>query len=274
MNNSIAFIGGGNMATSLIAGLLTNTFTADQILVADPDAENRAFLDQKYQVRTTENNINSLSSDTIILAVKPQMLQQVCRQLAASGNISDQQFVSIAAGIESESINRWLGGNRAIVRCMPNTPALVGYGATALFANDRVTEQQKDLAEEILKAVGICIWLSFENEIDAVTAVSGSGPAYFFLLMEAMQKAGQDLGLKPEVAKLLTIQTALGAAKMASESDDEPAVLRQKVTSKGGTTEQAILSFQNAGFSQTVKTALQAANDRSQTLAKELGKDS
>ena len=201
-------------------------------------------------------------------------MQQVCTELAAASQTNECLFISIAAGILSNDINRWLGNNKAIVRCMPNTPALVGCGASGLYANNCVNAHQKNTAEQILQAVGISLWVNDEGELDAVTAVSGSGPAYFFLLMEAMQAAGRSLGLNPETAKQLTIQTALGAASMANSSDVEPSVLRQRVTSKGGTTEQAINSFENADFNNLVKAAMQAAYDRSKTMAEELGKAS
>ena len=213
MTTSIAFIGGGNMATSLIAGLLKETLKPDQILVAEPDAKRRELLENQFSIKTSGNNSDCLQSDTIVLAVKPQILQQVCSQLASSVDTTDCLFLSIVAGIKSDDINRWLGDGQAIVRCMPNTPALVGCGASALYANEAVSKQQKITAEQILQAVGISLWVNNEDEIDAVTAVSGSGPAYFFLLMEAMQSAGESLGLSPETAKQLTIQTALGAAK-------------------------------------------------------------
>lgn len=262
------------MATSLIAGLLKETLTPEQILVAEPDANRRTQLENQFSVKTTENNADCLSHDTIVLAVKPQVLQQICRQLASSPQTANCLFISIAAGIQSEDINRWLGGNQAIVRCMPNTPALIGFGASALYANQTVSDPQKISAEQTLQAVGICLWVNNEDEIDAVTAVSGSGPAYFFLLMEAMQAAGVSLGLDADTAKKLTIQTALGAASMAANSDEAPSVLRQRVTSKGGTTEQAIKSFEKADFHNIVKMALQAACDRSKSMANELGKDS
>ena len=269
----MAFIGGGNMATSLIAGLLKETLKPEQILVAEPDADKRAQLENQFSIKTTENNVDCLNSDTIVLAVKPQLMQQICRQLASSAQEANRLFISIAAGIKSDDINRWLGSNQAIVRCMPNTPALVGCGATALFANKTVTAEQKSSVEQTLQAVGISLWVSNEDEIDAVTAVSGSGPAYFFLLMEAMQAAGESLGLDADTAKKLTIQTALGAARMAGNGDEDPATLRERVTSKGGTTEQAINSFEQSDFHNTVKNALQAAYDRSKTMADELGKD-
>lgn len=261
------------MASSLIGGLLSSTTKANQILVAEPDANKCSELQRQWGIKTTDNNPEALGSDVVVLAVKPQLLQNVCRELADSANENQPLFISIAAGVRSTDINRWLGGNKAIVRCMPNTPALLQAGATALLANDRVAESQKILAENILQSVGITLWVDSEKELDAVTALSGSGPAYFFLLMEAMQKAGIELGLDAATAQKLTLQTALGAARMATESDVDAATLRARVTSKGGTTEQAINSFENAGFHQIVKDALEAAANRSRTLADELGKD-
>lgn len=272
MNSTIAFIGGGNMSSSLIGGLLAASVTPEQLLISEPDIDRRTTLEQQFGIKTTADNIATLDSDVIILAVKPQILQPICRQLA-SGNTQRPLFISIAAGVRSEDIERWLGDKAAIVRCMPNTPALLQCGATALYANTQVSDAQKQTADEILQAVGISLWVAEEAELDAVTAVSGSGPAYFFLLMEAMQAAGVQLGLAPETALELTLQTALGAARMAKESDADPAMLRQRVTSKGGTTEQAIISFENADFRQIVQQALNSACAQSRKLATELGKD-
>jgi len=217
-----------------------------------------------------------LRCDTVVLAVKPQLLKMVCQQLDAS-KYRNNLFISIAAGVNSSDINRWLSRNnmdkQAIVRCMPNTPALLQCGASGLYANEQVSEMQKQQAEEILQAVGLVLWVSSEEQLNAVTAVSGSGPAYFFLMMEAMQQAGEKLGLPAEIAEKLVLQTALGAARMATESDVSPAELRQRVTSKGGTTEQAIASFQSADFQQIVFRALEAANNRSISLAEELGSE-
>ncbi|MDH5710353.1 MAG: pyrroline-5-carboxylate reductase [Gammaproteobacteria bacterium] len=275
MTLSIAFIGGGNMASSLIGGLLSSSEPPASTLVAEPDKDQRQRLEQQFGVRTSADNIDALQADVVMLAVKPQLLQQVCRQLAEALVQQGKRplFISIAAGIRSDDINRWLGGHQAIVRCMPNTPSLLKVGATALFANTQVDDLQKLLADTILQAVGINLWVNNENELDAVTAVSGSGPAYFFLMMEYMQQAGIKLGLEAETAKKLVLQTALGAAMMADKSDVDAATLRARVTSKGGTTEQAIKSFQGAHFEQIVENALKAARDRSQTLADELGKD-
>ena len=275
MSTSIAFIGGGNMASSLIGGLISSSEQSDNILVAEPSAEQRKQLTQQFDIQTTEDNTDTLNADVVVLAVKPQLIQVVCRALAEELGKTNKQtlFISIAAGVRSADIDRWLGGNQAIVRCMPNTPSLLQAGATGLYANKKVNDSQKSLAENILQAVGITLWVNAEDELDAVTAVSGSGPAYFFLLMEAMQQAGIKLGLKEEIAEKLVLQTALGAALMANNSDVNAATLRARVTSKGGTTEQAIKSLQNSNFEKLVETALKAANDRSQTLADELSKD-
>lgn len=275
MSTSIAFIGGGNMAASLIGGLISSSVPEANIMVAEPNQEQRSRLQQQFSVHTTADNSDTLGADVVILAVKPQLLQTVCRALSETLNQSGRQplFISIAAGVRSDDIDRWLGGNRVIVRCMPNTPSLLRSGATGLYANPHVSAAQKTVAETILHAVGITLWVGKEDELDAVTAVSGSGPAYFFLLMEAMQQAGVRLGLAPETSEKLVIQTALGAAQMADHSELDVATLRAQVTSKGGTTEQAINHFQQAGFEQLVENAMQAACDRSRTLANELGKD-
>jgi len=263
------------MAASLIGGLLNAGLPESKITVSDPGQSQRESLQQQFSVATTTDNNRILDCEIIVLAVKPQLLKQVCQQLDNS-NSAGALFISIAAGVSSTDINRWLSADdsspqQAIVRCMPNTPSLLQCGASGLFANPFVSDEQKQHAEQILQAVGITLWVADESQLNAVTAVSGSGPAYFFLLMEAMQQAGEDLGLDAEVAQQLVLQTALGAARMAIESDVTPAELRQRVTSKGGTTEQAILSFQSADFQQIVSDALKAANDRSISLADELG---
>lgn len=260
------------MASSLIGGLLNAGFSATNIMVAEPDETRRQVLQDQFNIRTSADNDALLDAEIIILAVKPQLLKVVCQQFDRS-KIDNSLFISIAAGVRSADINHWLGGNRAIVRCMPNTPALLQCGASGLFANVFVSDEQRQQAEKIMQAVGIALWVDTDEQLNAVTAVSGSGPAYFFLMMEAMQQAGEDLGLTAEVARQLVLQTALGAARMASESDSSPAELRQMVTSKGGTTEQAILSFQSANYQQIVLDALEAANNRSISLAEELGSE-
>ena len=267
---TIGFIGGGNMAISLIGGLISAGTSESDITVAEPDESRRHALQEQFDITTTADNKTTLSCDVVVLAVKPQLLKQVCQQLDVEQK-NNCLFISIAAGIKSTDIDNWLNGGQSIVRCMPNTPALLQCGASGLFANDAVSDQQKKQAEEIMKAVGIVIWVDTEQQINAVTAVSGSGPAYFFLMMEAMQHAGEELGLTNDVAQQLVLQTALGAARMATENEASPAELRKMVTSKGGTTEQAILSFQSADYQKIVSDALKAANDRSISLADELG---
>lgn len=265
------------MTASLIGGLATAPDHAEQVLVCEPDADRRQQLQNQFGVRTSADNTDALTQDILVLATKPQQLQSVCRQLAAeikTGPSSNEPlFISIAAGVHSKDIDRWLGANRAVIRCMPNTPALVQCGATGLYANASTSASQKQNAETILQAVGITLWVDDEAQLDAVTALSGSGPAYYFLMMEAMQAAAEQLGLDPGTAMKLSIQTALGAARMASENDIHPGILRQRVTSKGGTTEQALKSFEQAGFQQQVLNAMKAAHQRSQSLAQELAQD-
>ena len=276
---TIGFIGGGNMASSLIGGLINAGYSASDITVSEPDQARRDSLSTEFGIRTCAENNDVLSSQIIILAVKPQLLKMVCQQLSPAD--TDALFISIAAGIKSTDIDRWLHDGTelsqdqplAIVRCMPNTPSLLQCGASGLYANEQVSDMQRDQAQAILEAVGIVSWVETEALLNAVTAVSGSGPAYYFLMMEAMQQAGEKLGLSAEVSRQLVLQTALGAARMAIENDIAPAELRKMVTSKGGTTEQAILSFQSAGFEKIVEQALQAANDRSISLADELGSE-
>jgi pyrroline-5-carboxylate reductase len=273
MSTRIAFIGGGNMTTSLVGGLIAAGTSPSAIMVAEPDPDKRALLSQQFEVATTENNAETLQQDVVVLAVKPQLMQTVCKQLARSGDDHQPLFVSIAAGIRSKDIVRWLGNDVAVVRCMPNTPALIRCGATALYADHTVDEPQRQMAETILRAAGITAWVESEDLLDVVTALSGSGPAYFFLLMEAMQKTAVNMGLDHETAATLTLQTALGAARMAAESDAGPEQLRGRVTSKGGTTAAAISSFEQNDFHNSVSKALKAACNRSRELANELGKD-
>ncbi|MFT4650755.1 MAG: pyrroline-5-carboxylate reductase [Flavobacteriales bacterium] len=269
MNQQLCFIGGGNMASSLIGGLIGNNYPAANITVSDLNQDQLNRLTQTFNIATsTDTTKVCASADIIVLAVKPQVLQLVCEQLAHCSIKSECLFISIAAGVRESNINRWLGGNRSIVRCMPNTPALVQLGATGIFANTLVSSKQKDRAETILDAVGLSVWVEKEDHLDAVTAISGSGPAYFFYFIELLQKSAEKLGLPPETAKVLAQQTALGAASMAQGKD--MAELRAQVTSKNGTTEQAILSFQENNLASLVDNATQAAHDRSVELASEL----
>ncbi|RMG60028.1 MAG: pyrroline-5-carboxylate reductase, partial [Gammaproteobacteria bacterium] len=208
-----------------------------------------------------------------VLAVKPQVMRTVAEGLAPALDAHPQLVISIAAGIREADLDRWLGGGRAIVRCMPNTPALVRSGASGLHANARVSDAQRELAEHILRAVGLVVWVEQEAQIDAVTAVSGSGPAYFFLVMEAMTDAGERLGLERETARLLTLETALGAARLALESGEDVATLRERVTSKGGTTEAALRVLTEGGLPELFDEALKAAARRAAELADQLGAD-
>jgi pyrroline-5-carboxylate reductase len=269
--NKIGFIGGGNMASSLISGLIASGHAPEQIWVSDINPDTLSDLKKQLNVNTSVNNDDVVNAaDVVVLAVKPQTLNAVAQGIAALIQQKKPLVVSIAAGINQNSLSRWLGADTAIVRCMPNTPALVLTGATALHANSKVTAEQCDLAENILRAVGIALWVDDEAELDAVTAVSGSGPAYFFLLMEAMEKAALELGLKQETARLLVQQTALGAAKIALESAESPEQLRKRVTSPGGTTQQAIETFEQGGFTGLVSKALHAARDRSIEMSKQM----
>jgi pyrroline-5-carboxylate reductase len=265
----IGFIGGGNMAASLLNGLVASGHEPQKLWVSDINPETLKALSNDLNINVTQSNDEVVNAvDVIVLAVKPQVLAQVARDIAPT--IKQQLVVSIAAGISQGGLSKWLGDEIAIVRCMPNTPALVLTGATALHANTKVSPEQRDLAETILRAVGITLWVDDEGDLDAVTAVSGSGPAYYFLLMEAMEKAAIELGLSEQTARLLVQQTALGAAKIALESSGSPEELRKRVTSPGGTTQQAIETFERGGFTPLVSKALHAAKDRSIEMSKQM----
>jgi len=270
---TLAFIGGGNMTGSLVGGLIADGWKPARIHVADPDSRQTERLAGRFSVVTTTDNSTAVKhADAVVLAVKPQVMRTVAGELAPLIEQRHLLVISIAAGVRETSLREWLGKDTAIVRAMPNTPALVQSGATALYANPAVSEEQRNLAESILRAVGLAIWVDDEAMMDTVTALSGSGPAYFFLLMEAMTSAGSRMGLPEDTARLLTLQTAFGAAKMALESADDAAQLRRRVTSPGGTTERAIGEFQKNNFEGIVLQALQAAADRSRELAAEFGK--
>ncbi|OYQ11788.1 pyrroline-5-carboxylate reductase [Pseudomonas mandelii] len=267
----IAFIGAGNMAASLIGGLRAKGLDAAQIRASDPGAETRAKVQAEHGVEVFADNADAIQdADVVVLAVKPQAMKAVCESLRPSLQ-PHQLVVSIAAGITCASMNNWLGA-QPIVRCMPNTPALLRQGVSGLYATAEVNAEQRQHAEELLSAVGIALWLDEEQQLDAVTAVSGSGPAYFFLLIEAMTAAGVKLGLPADIAAQLTVQTALGAAHMAVASDVDAAELRRRVTSPAGTTEAAIKSFQAGGFEALVEKALGAAAHRSAEMAEQLGR--
>ena len=269
----IAFIGGGNMGASLVGGLTADGYEPDNIIVAEPNDERRASLAARFRVGTTADNREAAQeADVVLLAVKPQALRAVAEGLQDPIQHRKPLVISIAAGIRETDLQAWLGGDVALVRTMPNTPALIQTGATVLHAAPQVSAEQRDLAESILRAVGLTLWVEDEALLDAVTALSGSGPAYFFLVMETLAQAGERLGLPPDTARLLTLQTAFGAAKMALESSDDPATLRRHVTSPGGTTERAIETLEDGGIHELFRRALTAARDRSRELSELLGK--
>ena len=273
MQNSttIGFIGAGNMAYALVSGLVNSGFSTKNIKLSDTDEALLSLRADEFNLEVfTDNTKLAAQCDVIVFAIKPQVLSVVCKELQEHIN-HNPLIISIAAGVRAVDINRWLGGNVSIVRAMPNTPALLGQGATGMMANDVVNGDQKALAEQILSAVSTCLWVEDEKMLDVVTALSGSGPAYFFLLIESMAKAGAALGLDESTAQQLSIQTALGASMMADSSDDSAHELRARVTSPNGTTQAAIESFQEQNFDMIVAHAMRAAFDRSREMGIELG---
>ena len=265
-HSKLVFIGGGNMAASLIGGLIAQGYPATSITACDPVAEARTRLATQFGVATTDDNRTAVvAAGVVVLAVKPQVMAAVVEELApALGH--GALVISIAAGVPVAALAGLLGAGVAIVRCMPNTPALVGAGVTGLYAGADVSAVQRRMAADILGAVGTTVWVASEREIDAVTAVSGSGPAYFFLVMEAMMAAGITLGLTPAVAGQLTLQTALGAARMALDSDVDVAELRRRVTSPGGTTAAALAVLDAGGLTALFARALAAADARGREM--------
>ncbi len=269
-NKKIAFIGSGNMARSLVSGLIQNDFPVKSIWVSGRTAEKKAYFSQVFKVNIAASNIDAVkAADVIVLCVKPYQLQTVCEEIKSAVGEKKPLIISIAAGVTTTSIANWLDENVAIVRTMPNMASAIASGATGLFANKYVNEDQHEFAESLLRCVGLTVWVENEGLLDSVTALSGSGPAYVFLLMEAMQSAGEKLGLSPEQAELLTKQTLIGASRMALESEAPVAQLRQQVTSKGGTTEQAIATFETGSFSQLVEKAMEAAFCRAGEISEE-----
>ena len=267
----ICFIGGGNMARALIGGLLARGWSAADICVIETDAGKSAELRRDFAIETAEGLPRAASADIIVLAVKPQQLRDIAIFLGSL--LQHQLVISIAAGIRSGDLIRWLGGYGAVVRVMPNTPALVQRGTSALYAAPGASMAQRELAEQVLSAVGSTVWLTDESQMNAVTAISGSGPAYVFYFIEAMQQAAAELGLSADQARELSLQTFLGAAELARQSSDAPDVLRAQVTSKGGTTERALGRMQELGVKPAIVQAIHAAAQRSQELGDLLGKD-
>lgn len=269
---SIAFIGGGNMAGSLIGGLIADGYRRELLCASDADAEKRRQLGERFGIRTFAANTEAVAgAAVVVIAVKPQVVEPVARELAPLLT-GEQLVISIAAGIRTGTLSAWLG-NVPIVRTMPNTPALVQSGATVLYAHPAVGAGHRETAESIMRAVGLTQWIDDEALMDVVTALSGSGPAYFFLFMELLEEEACRLGLDPKIARLLTVQTAFGAAKMALESPlYSPAELRKQVTSPGGTTERALQALRDGDLQGLVGKALRAARDRSIELSNLLDK--
>ncbi len=266
----ISFVGGGNMAGSLIGGLITRGYPAALIAASDPLEQSRQSLSDRFGIRVTaDNNEVVKNAALVVLAVKPQVLKAVAAGVRQALGHSPV-IVSIAAGVNLASLQSWLGDDLPVIRCMPNTPALVQTGAIGVFANARVSDAQRQLCEEILSAVGLVEWVASETDIDAVTAVSGSGPAYYFLVMEIMERVAVEMGLPRETARALTLQTALGAAKMASASQVDAAELRRGVTSPNGTTERAINTLISGNIEALFRQAMLDCRERAIEMAEEL----
>jgi pyrroline-5-carboxylate reductase len=264
------FAGGGNMATALIGGLLQQGFSTQDFEVADVSGEARARLTEKHGVRSFAQVEEARGPyDVVVLAVKPQQMAQVCRALAAK--VGSALVLSIAAGIRTAELSRWLKGNQRLVRAMPNTPALLRSGIAGLYAAPGATPADRSNAERILGAVGAVVWFEEESALDAVTAVSGSGPAYVFYFIEALEEAACSLGIEPAAARKLALDTFLGAAKLAAHGEDPPGILREKVTSKGGTTERALKKLDAAGVKAIVVDAVRAAAARAREMGDEFG---
>ena len=273
-NSKIAFIGGGNMARSLIGGMIATGISNQNISVSEPRADLRKTLNEDFGVNASEENAPvAKGADVVVLAVKPQILQEVVTPLGSLVAEARPLLISVAAGVTSSSIERWVGGGPALIRVMPNTPALIGAGISALYANSNVSGDQRALGERIMAAVGKTIWIKEETLMDAVTAVSGSGPAYFFYVMQAIHDAAVREGLDAQTARLLSLETALGAARLAVESTEDPGSLQTQVTSPGGTTEAAINVLNNSGVRDALQQAVSAARARGGELAELLDRE-
>ena len=268
---TISFIGAGNMASAIIGGMLDSGFKAANIWVSAPDDNHLQSIRKQFGVSvTTDNRYCAEQADMVVLAVKPQVMASVCSDIAPVVQNPRPLMVSIAAGLEASTLDEWLGGGLPLVRLMPNTPSLVGKGAAGLYANDQVKEKQKTMVESVFNSIGSALWVEDESLLHAVTALSGSGPAYFFLMLEALEEAATDAGIAGETARALAIQTMAGAAEMAGRSEHAPGQLKRNVMSPGGTTEQAIQTFEEGGMRDLVKKAYSAAYKRSGEMAKEL----
>lgn len=266
------FLGAGNMASSLIGGLLSGGADAQSVHVFDVSHDQVVKATKRFGVQALSSIDAINTNDAIVIAVKPDKVREVCNTVAAlSSNDPPALVISVAAGVTAEAMANWLPNGTPIVRTMPNTPALLGLGATALYANEACGQPQKDAALKLMQAAGVCIWVEHEAQLNAVTALSGSGPAYFFYLIEQMIESATALGLPYDSAKTLAVQTAIGAATMARDAGSTPAQLRQQVTSKGGTTHAAVSTFDQRNLPATVQAAMQAAHDRAVELGTEFG---
>ena len=272
MTNRIAFVGGGNMASGLIGGLLARGTPPPSIVVADPETSQRSRLEHDYGVTTVADAQSAvIGARTVVLAVKPQQMAQVVRSIAGQVAASGALVISVAAGIRLQDIARWLGPGVPLIRTMPNRPALIGAGITALYAMPGVDAASRQAAEAILAACGPTVWVPEESQLDVVTAVSGSGPAYFFLLIECLEAAGTQLGLDPVTARRLAVETARGSGQMAAEATESPAELRAQVTSRGGTTAAALEVLEAGGVRGIFAAAVAAGARRAAALAQEFG---
>jgi pyrroline-5-carboxylate reductase len=268
----IVFLGGGNMANALIGGMVKQGYAASDIDVIELGAEARAKLAEAYGITCHASaEAAPAGPDLLVLAVKPQQMKEAVAPLV--GKLGNALVISIAAGLDMAALSRWLGGHRQIVRCMPNTPALIGAGITGLCAMPEVSAEQRAAADRVLRAVGTTVWIEDEARIDGVTAISGSGPAYVFLFIEALQQAAAELGFTPEQGRQLAIETVQGAAALAAQSSEPAATLRERVTSKGGTTEAALRVMAEQGVKAGIVAGCHAAAARGQELGKILGAD-
>lgn len=268
---TISFIGAGNMASAIIGGMLDSGFKAGNIWASAPNDDHLQAIRKRFGISvTTDNRYCAQQADMVVLAVKPQAMANVCRDIAPIAQNTRPLMVSIAAGLGTDTLDEWLGGGLPIARVMPNTPSLVGKGAAGLFANTSVTSDQKKMVQSVFEGIGIAVWVEDEALLHGVTALSGSGPAYFFLMLESLEAAATEAGVNPETARLLAIQTMAGAAEMAAKSEHDPAQLKKNVMSPGGTTEQAVNTFEEGGMRNLVKKAYNAAYKRSEKMAKEL----
>ena len=273
MASQVTFIGAGNMASAIFGGMIEAGYPATAITATARRRETLEPLEARYGINvSTDNDAAVANADVVVLSVKPQIMREVCEGLRDAVQARRPLIVSVAAGLTAETLDEWLGGGLAVVRCMPNTPSLVGAGASGLYANARVDEEQRRLATSLLEPVGLVEWVDDETLIEAVTAVSGSGPAYFFLIFEALEEAGKRLGLPADSARRLALQTGFGAARMAQQSEFEPAQLRRNVMSPGGTTERAVHCLEEGGLRELFAEATEACAARAREMAAELGK--